>query len=197
MRGELYNIYMKKHTYVLLILISAAIISVSIYTLKRYAAYKSSVFNLQKPPAIVLSMKNVYIVGIGNKGKIWSVKAKNVDIGQNRSRAEIIKLTNGQIYNNNKPILKIKAGKAICDTYRKDLQLSNGIFIEGMDGQKISGEGALWNSASSTLRSIGKVKFQDKIGNINTDNLVVNIKSKEMDMQNVNMQIYVDQLDNQ
>jgi len=135
-------------------------------------------------------MEDAYLVGTSNGKKTWSVKAKRVDIAQNRSTTTVTGMSDGKIFDDGKLALKLQAKKAVYDIYGKNLQLSGGIKVDGLNGQTIRSNGAFWNSGSSTLRSIGQVEFQDKWNKIHTKDLLVDVKSKEVSMWNV--QIMVD-----
>ena len=188
---------MKKPTYLLLILGAAAVLLLSVFAFRRYLPYTGTSLTPKEPPSIVLSMENAYLVGLGNKRKLWSVRAKKVEIGRNRSYTTVKHISDGKIFDGGTTVLKVRAGNAVCDMFHKDLMLTGGIIVEGLDGQKVSGSGAVWNSTTSTLRSMGQVNFRSKLGDLSTDQLEVNVKNKEMNLRNVRMQVSVDKIDEQ
>jgi len=63
--------------------------------------------------------------------------------------------------------------------------LSNGVTIEGSEGQTITAPGATWNSFTSMLRSRGRVAYRSAIGKVTADMLVVDVRNREMQMWNV------------
>ena len=156
---------------------------------RQYLPYAGNALSPKQPPAIVLSMEDTYLVGMSDHKKLWSMKAKNVEMTQNRSITTVTGIRDGKIFDKGKPALKVSAGKALYDIYTKNLRLTNGIFIEGNDGQKIRGQGAQWNSSDATLRSIGQVEFENRWNKITTDKLIVNVNTKEAKMWNVRMHI--------
>ena len=188
---------MKKQSYLILVFIAATILLLSVFAFKRYLPYTGTNLAPKDPPNVILSMENAYLVGVGDKGKIWSVRAKKVEIGRNRSYTTVKCISDGKIFDGGKTILRMKAGSAICDTFHKDLQLADGVLVEDMDGQSISGRGAVWKSRTSTLSSTGNVCFKSSLGRVNTDQLEVNVKNKEMNMKNVQMQINVKKIEDQ
>lgn len=159
----------------------------SIYTLRRHLPYAGINLSPKQPPAVVLSMDDAYFVGLGSEGKTWSAKAKKVEIGQNRSLTRLTGIHDGKILQSGKPVFAVKAGAAIYDTYTKDLQLAGGVLINGLDGQTISAQGAIWNSATQSLRSTGEVEFRQRSNKIRTDQMRVNLRNREMEMWNVTM----------
>ncbi|MEN6357032.1 MAG: LPS export ABC transporter periplasmic protein LptC [Armatimonadota bacterium] len=158
------------------------------WALRHYAPY-SGRSSVKAAPAVVLAMEDVRLVGLGHDGKLWSAKAERVEIGQNRSIAKLSKISGGKIYDGSKVVLNAKAGEAVYDTYSKNLALSSGVEIQGEDGQKVAGNGLVWNSQTSSLRSMGGVSFQTKWGNASVGRLVADLKSKELKMWNISMRI--------
>lgn len=188
---------MKRPLYITLVIAAIVILFLSVFAFKRYLPYTGTNLAPKEPPNIILSMENTYLVGLGDKGKTWSVRAKKVEIGRNRTYTTVSGISDGKIFDSGKTILKVHAGNAVCDTFRKDLQLFGGVVVEGLDGQKVTGNGAIWNSATSTLRSMGQVNYTSKLGKMSTAQLEVNIKNKEMNLKKVQMQLYIDKLEEQ
>lgn len=165
--------------------------------LRSYAPYSGRHMLPKQPPAIVLAMEDVHLVGLGHNGKLWSAKAASVEIGQDRRFTKLKKISDGKIFDADKVILKAKAGEALYDTCRKDLALQKGVTITGADGQSVSGEGARWNSADMSLRSIGEVNFKCRWGDARAENLDVDLRNRELTMRNVSMKINLDNVEDQ
>ena len=167
----------------------------SVALFSRYLPYMGTTVAPKAPPAVVLSMDDVYLVGLGHNGKLWSARAKKVEIGQNRSIATLDTITDGQILRNGKPVLRVKAGKAACDVKQKNLTLAGGVLIRANKNQAIRGEGAYWNSATSTLRSIGRVEYANNWSRIISDMLEVNLANSEMNMEKVCIRVDIPKLE--
>ncbi|MCE5323672.1 LPS export ABC transporter periplasmic protein LptC [bacterium] len=168
--------------------ITVVILALLAWAFRHYAPYSRQNI-VRQPPAVVLEMEDVSLVGLGHDGKLWSAKAKKVEIGQNRSIAKLREIDSGRIYDGSKVVLKAKAGKAVYNASSRDLALSRGVEILGTDGQRVAGEGFVWNSAASSLRSMGGVSFQTDRCKASVDRLAVDMKSKELKMWNVNVKI--------
>ncbi|MCE5315307.1 MAG: LPS export ABC transporter periplasmic protein LptC [Armatimonadota bacterium] len=171
-----------------------AVLSLIALGLRNYSPYAARGARPKQAPTVVLAMEDVYLVGLGHNGKLWSAKADKVEIGRDRSITELDKIHDARIYDSGKVALKAKAGKAIYNTRRKNLSLGGGVEIVGSNGQKVTGEGAVWSSSNAMLRSVGPVKFDGKMGNVVADRLVVDLKSQELGMWNVSMKIRLDAL---
>ena len=187
---------MRRSLYLGPVIAAAAILLVSIVAFKRYLPYTNINFNLRQPPPVVLAMEDAYLVGLGHNGKLWSTKARKVEIAQNRSTTILTGIHDGKIFDKDKIALRVKAGRAVYDTYTRDLQLSGGVLIDGANRQRITGEGASWNSTTSTLRSIGVVNFETPSSRITTERLVVDLRNHQMEMWNVRMKFRLNDLGN-
>lgn len=170
----------------------AVIMALVALWLRSYAPYSGRHVLPKQPPAIVLAMEDVHLVGLGHNGKLWSAKAESVVIGQDRCFTKLKKIKDGKIYEADKVVLRASAGEALYDTYRKNLTLQKGIKITGRDGQQISGEGALWNSSNMSLRSMGEVNFKSKYGSAKAQKLALDLRNQELTMWNVSMKINID-----
>ncbi|MCL5104022.1 MAG: LPS export ABC transporter periplasmic protein LptC [Armatimonadetes bacterium] len=178
------------------LVIAAAVLLVSIVAFKRYLPYANINFNLRQPPPVVLAMEDAYLVGLGHNGKLWSTKARSVEIAQNRSTTILTGIHDGKIFDKDKIALRVKAGHAVYDTYSRNLDLSEGILVEGTDRQRITGAGASWNSATSTLRSIGRVSFETASSKVTTDRLLMDLNKKELEMWDIHMSFNLNELAN-
>ena len=161
------------------------ILLVSILVFRRYLPYVGGTLAPEQSPSVVLQMRNAYFVGLDHKGKLWSLKASKVEIGQNRYMTTLTRITDGKIFDAGKPVLEVEAGKAVYNSLAGNLDMDKGITLSGSDGQKISAAGANWNSATSMLRSSGKVRYEAPWGRASTESVTVDMKTKEMTMTNV------------
>ena len=178
---------MKRSIISLLAIISLAILLLSLFVFRRYLPYTGIDLGPRQTSAIVMEMNDVYLVGLGHEGKIWSAKAGSVVIGRNRSRTKITNLHEGKIFDKGKVALKVKAGSAVYDTFTRNLRLADGVEVIGAKGQRISATGADWNSVRQILRSIGQVTFINGTSKIQGDKLMVDLRNRQMDMWNVTM----------
>lgn len=176
---------MRRPPYLGWAILASFILLLSLLVFRRYLPYVGGSLAPSQPPSVVLEMHNAYFVGLNRKGKLWSIKAKKVEIGQNRYLTTLTNVSDGKIFNEGKPALKMKAGRAMYNSMVGDLALDQGICVTGMDGQQMTASGADWNSTTSTLRSRGKVQFQSQIGKASTDSILVDMKAKEITMWNV------------
>lgn len=151
--------------------------------------YVGSTLAPAAPPSIVLEMHNAYFVGLNHKGKIWSVRAKNVQIGRDRTLTTLTGVTQGRIFDGGGVALQMEAGRALYNSMVGDLAMDRGIKLTGSDGQKLTAQGADWNSASSTLRSTGKVYYESPWAKGSTGAVFVDTKNRELTMYNVDVTV--------
>ena len=176
---------MRRPPYLGLALAAGLILLVSLLAFRRYLPYVGGSLASSQPPSVVLQMRNARFVGLNRKGKLWSLRAKSVEIGQNRYLTTLTGITQGKIFDSGKVALQMEAGRAVYNSIVGDLTMDGGIALMGADGQRLTAQGADWNSATSSLRSTGKVLYQSPWGKASTDRMLVDMKSKEMTMWNV------------
>ncbi len=167
---------------------------VSLVAFRGYLPYSSSLVG-NRQPSVVLQMNDAHFVGLTHGSKSWSLDAKKVEIGQQRYITTLADITDGKIFESGKPILQVKAGQATYNSVFGDLLLEKGISVVGSDGQRVTAQGATWNSMTSTLRSKGEVVYDSDWGKAKTDKMLVDVKKQEMTMWNVVVSIKPDKLE--
>ena len=169
--------------------IAGLILLVSILAFRGYMPYVGRSLAPNESPSIVLEMHNAYFVGLNHKGKLWSLKAKNVEIGHNRFLTTLTGITHGKIFDAGKQTLELEAGRAVYNSAAGNLTMDQGICLFGPKGQLLKADGADWNSATSSLRSNGKVQYQSDWAKGSTERLLIDAKKKEMTMWNVDVTV--------
>jgi len=164
---------------------------ISIAAFKGYLPYVGGRLTIRKPPAVVLSMDHVYLVGMGDRTKLWSLKARKVEIGRDRKVTTLSGISDGKIFDKGKTVLKVRAGRAIYDERREDLKLSQGIKIAGTEGQRVVARGAHWNARTALLTSPSRVRVSGQWGDVSGDDLVVNLRNGTMAMRNVSFRVSI------
>jgi hypothetical protein len=159
------------------------LVSSTVY--RRHLPYTGMSLAPKQLPAVVMSIENAYIVGLGHDGKLWTVRAKSVELAQNRFIVTLSGITDGRIFDKGKPALKVRAGRIAYNIYARDMQLSNGVQIEGSEGQRITAPGATWNSYTAMLRSTGGVAFESSLGRVTAKTLVVDVRNRQMSMWDI------------
>lgn len=150
--------------------------------------YVGSTLAPAAPPSIVLEMHNAYFVGLNHNKKTWSVKAKSVQMGQDRVVTTLTGVTQGRIFDRGKVAVQMEAGRALYNSMVGDLRMDGGIKLVA-DGQTLTAPGASWNSASSTLRSNGRVRYESNWAKASTDKVELNAGTKELTMWNMHASV--------
>lgn len=176
---------MRRSPYISLAIAAGIILLLSLVFFGRYLPYAGAALTPKEPPAVVLEMRGAYFIGLNDGRKVWSVKARSVEIGQNRSLTSLAGITQGKIFDRGKLVLRVEAGHAQYNSTAGDLLMDRGITIYGADGQSLKTDGAYWNSATSTLRSNGRVRFRSDWATATSDQMLVNMQTQEMTMRNV------------
>jgi hypothetical protein len=186
---------MRRPPYIGLAVAAGLILLVSLFVFRRYLPYVGSSLAPKTPPSVVLQMRNAYFVGLNRKGKLWSLKAKSVEIGQNRFLTTLTGITQGKIFDAGKPVLQMEAGRAVYNSMVGDMAMDEGILLIGADGQRLTADGADWNSAASSLRSTGKVYYESPWAKGSTEAVFVDTKSRELTMYNVDVTVDLSKAD--
>jgi hypothetical protein len=158
---------------------------ISLLVFKRYLPYTGRALGPKTMPSIILTIEDSYLVGSHNGTKLWSMRAKLIELSNDRSTTHISGIKNAKLFVKGKPALTLSAGEAYYDINSRDLRLFGGLDIVAWNGSRIRGTGAEWNSAESILRSIGSVEFATRWSKAWTERLIVDVKRKEATMWNV------------
>ena len=176
-------------------IIAAVVLLISVTAFKQYLPYIGESLSPKQPPSIVLAMEDAYLVGINNQGKAWSLKAKSVDVSQNRAFTTVSEITDGRIFDKDKPAFRLKAAKAVYSNSSRRLKLLGGVRIDGSEGQVIKANGADWDPTSSILRSHGGVNLRTKGSDISTQKLAIDLKNEELTMEKVIVRVDISEVD--
>ncbi len=176
------------------LIIVAALLILSVVVYRRDLPYNGGSLGPSLKPEMLLTMENCYLVGSGAHGKTWSLKAKTVEMTQDRSNTTITKITDGRIFAQGKPMLHIDAGKAVYDQYSQDLRIEKGIVIKGDVGQVAKCEGAFWNPRSGLLTTVGRVSYRDSSSRVTAQGLSVDAAKKEMTLTKPRMEVDLQEL---
>jgi hypothetical protein len=169
---------MRRRQYLILGAAGAALL-LSVFVFKRHLPYTGMPALPKQPPAVVMTMENAYLVGLGRGGKLWSLRANKVEVAQNRTTTILTGITHGNVYSGKAVAFSVQAGKAAYDSSCKSLVLSGGMCVQGR-GQKVVLDGAVWNPSTATLSSTGPVVYQSAWGRLTANRLELNAKSKEV-----------------
>jgi hypothetical protein len=168
---------------------AAAVLLVSMAVFNRYMPYAPSNLALKEPPAVILTMEDAYLVGLGSKGKLWSLNARKVELSRDRSTTTLTGISHGKIYDQGKPVLNLVAGTAKYDVYYRNLLLGGGISVKSNTGDRINGQGANWSAASAILQSVGAVTMQTGWSKIEADSVALDVRKKEMYLEKVRIRV--------
>lgn len=170
-----------------LALLAAAILALSVAAFRHYLPYTGAPLAPKEPPTVTLAMRDAYFVGLGDQGKLWSLKAEAVEIGRDRAQTTLTGITDGRIYGHAEPVLLVSAGKAVYNARTESLALSEGIRAVGNGGETVTAQGAQWNASTSILTSSGEVRFRTEWSDVATDSLRADLGRKELTMWNVRL----------
>lgn len=188
---------MRRPPYLGLVLLAAAILALSVAVFRHYLPYIGAPLALREPPAVPLTIEDAYLVGLGERGKVWSLRAERVEIGQDRAQTTLTGITEGRIYDRGEPVLFVSAGVAVYNTRTESLDLSRGIHVTGNGGESVTALGASWDASTSTLTSSGEVRFRNEWSDVVTESLRADLNKKELTMWNVRLKAKLEGVESQ
>ena len=157
----------------------------SVMVFRRHLPYTGMNLAPRLPPSVVMTIHDARIVGLHGGVKLWSTRARTIQLAQNRIVVTLDDITDGTVFDRGRPVLRVRAGRVAYNICAQDLQLSRGVTIEGARGQRISTEGAVWNSATGMLRSTRDVIFESPLGRMTAKLLTVDVRNREIRMWDV------------
>ncbi len=176
---------MKRSLSLTIAVAAGAALLASVLVFRRHLPYTGMNLAPRHPPPVVMTIDDAHIVGLANNVKLWSIRAGTVELAQNRFVVTLKNVTDGRIFDRDKPALKVRAGRIAYNLNAQDMTLCDCVTIEGNEGQKITAGGATWNSFTATLRSSGRVGFESKFGVMSANMLVVDVRNRQMQMWDV------------
>lgn len=142
-------------------------------------------------PRIILSLKNVEVIGRSGGNKIWSFQAKRANVSRGRSRTELIGISDGRLFNDGKRVVTINAGRAVYDSSTGDVEVTNGVKVVSVQGYTAQAAQARWSSYMKELRCPGKVSFTADGNVLVGRDLVADIDNQEVRMEKAKMVVEI------
>ena len=168
-----------------------AALAVTLASFWKYSPYKIT-SNLIGDPRIILSLKNVEVVGRSDGKIAWSFKAKQADIARGRYRTELSDISDGKLFNfDEKLAATVIAGKVIYDSSTGNVEVTGGVKVASVQGYTAQAEQARWASFMQQLICPGKVKFTADGSELIGHNLVADMDDKTVTMEKAKMVVEI------
>ena len=142
----------------------------------------------QKTNAII-SMKNADLNGCINGRKVWSLKANNIEVSQDNSATTLTDISNGIIYDSDKPVIRFEADKVVLNNQTTNFEVFNRLDAYSDSGYNFRCSNAYWSSNKNTLTSLSPVNFSSKQMHIIANRMQINTRLKEMKLWNTKLLI--------
>lgn len=168
-------------------------LAVSIYMLRGYSPYviKSS---LVGNPQIVLALEDVEIVGRSDGQKTWSFAADKASVSRGRYRTEFISIRDGKLFDNNKVVASVSAGKAVYDASTGNVEVSKGVKVASIHGYKAEADKALWSAYLSQLRCPGTVKLTSEESSLVGQDLLLDARNRDVTLKKAKLVVSVSEI---
>lgn len=174
---------------VALVLLAALAATLTVFW--KYSPYKIT-SNLIGNPRIILSLKNVEVVGRSDGKKAWSFKAKQADVARGRYRTELTSISEGKLFDiDEKHVATVTAGKAVYDSSTENVEATDGVKVVSVQGYTAQAEQARWSSFMKQLFCPGTVKFTANGSELIGQNLVADIDDQEVTIEKAKMVVEI------
>lgn len=164
--------------------LALALLVASVFIFRRHLPYTGVPSIPKSPPAAIMAMDGVSLVGLGREGKLWALRAAHVEVAQNRTTATITRIADGEVFSGKRVSFRVRAGRAVYDTGSGYLALDGGIHIEGPK-QKLAAGGAVWSPVTQLLRSTGPVEYTSEWTKLRAEGLQLDTRNKELSLMRV------------
>lgn len=162
-----------------------ACLGISLVVFRRFLPYTGRQIGPGEPPRLEMVAEDARALCISGGTKLWSLRARRVELAQNRSSVTMHDIADGRVYQENKPILKVRAGKLYYDAFSSCLTVSGSVDIRGMKGQRVSTPGLVWNISRGVLCTTGPVRFESSLGKVLAGRLSINVRNSQIELSDV------------
>lgn len=138
-------------------------------------------------PEIVLGLKDVEVVGRSGGDRIWSFKADRADVARGRARTTLLDIQDGKLYDGDKVLASVKAGKAVYDSLSGNVEVMDGVEVTASKRYSVSTDRAIWVSFFKRLTCPGKVRFRAARSELVGTNLVADVNNREVKLDKARM----------
>ncbi|MEN6372654.1 MAG: LPS export ABC transporter periplasmic protein LptC [Armatimonadota bacterium] len=177
-------------------LISAAVMVITaglivmLAFLWKYSPYQTT-NKIVGNPRIILSLKNVEVIGRSGGKKIWSFEAKRANVSRGRFMTELIGIYDGRLFSDGKQVVSLNAGRAVYDSSTGDVEVTGGVRVVSVQGYTAQTEQARWSNYMKELRCPGKVSLATNGSVLVGRDLVANIDNQEIRMDKAKMVVEI------
>jgi hypothetical protein len=184
----------RKYITPVIIIVIIGVLVATLIRFRQYSPYRIP-GTLVGNPEIILSLKDVEIIGRSKGNRVWSFKANSAAVSRSKTRTEFVLINDGRLYDDNKQVASVTAGNAVYDSVMGDVVISGGVKLEAKSGYKASAERAEWSAYFKQLKCPGKVSFQAGDNKLTGINLVADLRKQEVSMEKGSMAINLSEIE--
>lgn len=168
----------------------ALALAVSVVKLWRYSPYKMS-RDMVANPEFVLSLSGVQIAGMHEGRQSWSFKADRVDVSRGRVITTARGVHDGKLYGDNKVVATLNAGTLMYDCLNGNVEITNGVHIDGAKGFHAAAANANWFALGEQLTCSGTVKFKAGDSTLMGQNLSADLRKGEASLDHGKLSVAI------
>jgi hypothetical protein len=142
---------------------------------------------------IGISFRNVTFVGRSRGQKVWEFKARSIEMGKDRRLATFTDVAQGHLLRDGAPIATLSSSKVVYNTITQDVSVPGKANLEIQDGLSLNVHNMYWQWMKSIMYCKGGVYAKIRNNTFHADRMVLDLKNKEISLQNVSGQLDVSQ----
>ena len=139
------------------------------------------------PPNIALALENVETVGRSHGKKAWKFKARLVQATRDRVNWTFKDVSQGIVYDHEKPALTLSAGEIEFNKYTSDIQARKTVRARLKDEIGFATERVNWVASRKILVCPGMVSIDMKTGKGTAGSLVADLENGELVVRNISL----------
>lgn len=134
---------------------------------------------------VAIRFKDATLVGRANGQKVWSFRAKTIDVSKDRRQATFRGVARGELLEKGKKIADLSADAVTYNTFTRDVQVPGVARFELVDGPSFKVRNVQWDAAESKLICHGGVDASLAGSELHGEKMVANLRAKELTIEKV------------
>lgn len=157
--------------------------------LRGYRARAALDYSREIERDISLLFTDTTLVGRRDGKKLWEIRAKTIRISRDQVRTLFEGIEDGTLYQNDRPLFKLKAGKASYNNAYRDLSIEGGVQITSTTGIALRCNAAYWSTLKNRVTCPGKVEVLMANGKLVGQDLESDSDLKQMVLHHIRLSV--------
>jgi hypothetical protein len=139
-----------------------------------------------------IRFKNAQFVGRAGGKKVWSLKAKTIDVSRDMQTATFGGVTDGKLIKDGKLMATLSAGRMMYNTFSRNISVPASADFKLADGPAFKVRNVVWDAGASRLMCTGGVDIVLGGSTLHGQEMTADLEKKELSLRKVNGKIRVE-----